>query len=290
MLNGVPIYHMPMSNYSKLLFSVCFGVLLLYWYQQQQPGYDHKPFVAFLDVGQGDATYIRTATGQDVLIDGGPDRAVLEQLPKMMAPGDATIEVVLLSHPDADHITGLVEVVQRYHVKQIITTALPATKSLHVELEQLIQTKQIEHIVVSAGDVVQFDDTSRMEIIYPASDDDLLNIETNDTSMISEYHFKNDTKDTAILFTGDASESVETALIQRGLLKDIDILKVGHHGSKTSSSANFLAAITPEICVIEVAKDNSYGHPTTETLERLKPYCIVHRTDQEGNVIWPLID
>lgn len=288
MWNGALVYRMPMSNSSKIVFSLCLGAVLCYWYQSQQPGEQTGPFVAFLDVGQGDATYIRTASGQDVLIDGGPSRAILEQLPKVMAAGDTTIEVLMLSHPDADHITGLVEVAQRYSVKQIITTALPATKSLHLELEQLIQEKQIEHVLVFAGDVVQFDDSSEMNILYPAISDDLLSLETNDASMIGEYHFHDTTSDTSILFTGDASDEVEAVLLQRDLLHDVDILKVGHHGSKTSSSDDFLSAITPEVCVIEVAKDNAYGHPTTETLERLKPYCTVHRTDQEGNVIWKL--
>ncbi|MBI4408018.1 MAG: MBL fold metallo-hydrolase [Candidatus Kerfeldbacteria bacterium] len=274
-----------MSKFSKLLFTIAVGALVCWWYQQQQPGAQSGAFIAFLDVGQGDAIYIRTSSGADVLIDGGPGRAVLERLPEVMAPGDTTIELMLLTHPDADHITGLVETAKRYTVKQIVTTALPATKPLHEELWQLIETQQIEHLVVAAGDHITLGPQDYVDILYPAADDPLATLETNDTSIIAEYHYQQAGDDLAVLLTGDAGAYVEEQLVSRQLLQDIDILKVGHHGSKTSSSQALLDAVQPELCVLSVGQDNQYGHPKPEILERLQPYCEIRRTDQEGNII-----
>lgn len=263
--------------------------MVCWWYQQQQPGGRQGAFIAFLDVGQGDAIYIRTSSGADVLIDGGPGRTVLERLPEVMAPGDSTIELLLLTHPDADHISGAIEATKRYQVKQIVTTALPPTKPLHEELWQLIDAQQIKHLVVATGDHITLGPTEYIDILYPAANDPLTTLETNDTSIIAEYHYITSSEDTSVLFTGDAGAYVEEQLLNRQLLQDIDILKVGHHGSKTSSSAELLAVVQPEVCVIEVGKDNQYGHPTAEVIEHLQPYCEIRRTDQEGNVIIDLI-
>lgn len=279
-----------MSKFSKLLFTICCGSLVCLWYQQHQPGGRQGAFIAFLDVGQGDAIYIRTSSGADVLIDGGPGRAVLERLPEVMAPGDTTIELLLLTHPDADHISGAIEATKRYQVKQIVTTALPPTKPLHEELWQLIDADQIEHLVVQQGDHITLGPQDYLDILYPGLADPLTTLETNDTSIIAEYHYVNPTgEDTSVLLTGDAGAYVEEQLVSRELLHDVDILKVGHHGSKTSSSADFLAAVKPEMCVIEVGQDNQYGHPKPEILDRLQPYCEIKRTDQEGNIIIDLI-
>lgn len=278
-----------MSKFSKLLFTVAVGAIVCWWYQQQQPGGRQGAFIAFLDVGQGDAIYIRTSSGADVLIDGGPGRTVLERLPEVMAPGDTTIELALLTHPDADHITGLVETTKRYTVQQIVTTALPPTKPLHEELWQLIDADQIEHLVVQQGDHITLGPQDYLDILYPGLADPLTTLETNDTSIIAEYHYQQAGDDLSVLLTGDAGAYVEEQLVNRQLLHDIDILKVGHHGSKTSSSAELLAVVQPEVCVIEVGKDNQYGHPKPEILERLQSYCQIRRTDQEGNIIIDLI-
>lgn len=286
MSNGAHNYHMLMSKFSKVLLTVAVGAMVCWWYQQHQPGARQGAFIAFLDVGQGDAIYMRTSSGADVLIDGGPGRAVLERLPEVMAPGDTTIELMLLTHPDADHITGMVEAVKRYEVKQLVTTALLPTKPLHAELWQLIDAQQIEHLVVATGDHITLGSAEYIDILYPAIGDPLATLETNDTSMIAEYHYVDaNGEDTSVLFTGDAGSMEEEILVSRGALPDVDILKVGHHGSKTSSSAEFLAAVTPEMCVIEVGKDNHYGHPTVEAMNRLEQYCQVRRTDQEGTIV-----
>ncbi len=254
------------------------------WFWFQQTTKQNQPVVAFLDVGQGDATYIRTNTGSDIFIDGGPDRTVLERATEVMQPFDQTIETLILTHPDADHITGIVELVKRYDVQQIITTALPATKPLHFELLELIEQQQIQQVIVYAGDQIQLGDNEYLQVVYPVASTPLEQLETNDTSLILEYHHL----ELSILFTGDMSSVVEEELVGMKALSDIDILKVPHHGSNGSSAAEFLAAITPDVCIIEVGKDNQYGHPRQEVITRLQPYCQIRRTDQEGTIIIPL--
>lgn len=250
------------------------------WLWFQRDNQTPQSFMAFLDVGQGDATYIRTTTGADVFIDGGPDRTILERVPEVMRSFDTTIETLILTHPDADHITGVVELVKRYDVQQIITTALPATKPLHLELLELIQRNDIQHIIVSAGDIIQLDQAMYCTVLYPALDTPLMALETNDTSLVLQCDFNS----TSVLLTGDMSSKVETKLSPF----DVDILKVPHHGSKSSSTDEFLAAITPELCVIEVGKDNQYGHPHQAVMDRLQQYCQIRRTDQAGTIILPL--
>ena len=215
---------MPISKFSKLLITISVGSVLYGWVQQQQPGHRSGAFIAFLDVGQGDAIYIRTTTGADVLIDGGPGRTVLERLPEVMAPGDTTIELVILSHPDADHSSGVVEVAKCYAIKQIATTALPPTKPLHQELWNLIASKHITHLLMYSGDHIALDDHEYFDILYPDPADPLVTLETNDTSMMVEYHYQYpDGHEKITLLTGDAGKVEEEALINRGLLHDIDI-------------------------------------------------------------------
>ncbi len=285
MLRGAHIYLMPMSKFSKLLFTIAAGALLCWWYQQQQPGRQTGPFIAFLDVGQGDASYIRTSSGADILIDGGPDRSILEQLPKVMQPGDDAIELILLTHPHADHLNGLIEVAKRYQVKQLVITSLPPTSSAYQELLQRLNAQQTEQLVVATGDQIRLDEQDVLKVLYPAAGEPLETLDTNDTSLVVEYHHHTATAEMITLFTGDAEAYAETAMMERDVLQDVDLLKVGHHGSNTSSSAAFLAIVQPELCVIEVGEGNSYGHPKPEILERLQPYCEIKRTDQAGNIV-----
>lgn len=288
MWSGAPHCHTRMSAFGKFAWLICVGSIVALWYYQWQPAETPPSFIAFLDVGQGDASYVRTANGADVFMDGGPDRTILERAPEVMQPFDDTIELLILTHPDADHITGIVELVKRYEVKQIITTALSATKSAHVELLELIEQQQIDHQIVSAGDRVAFDETSYLEILYPSDSTALTALETNNTSLIAEYHHGSGDNELVMLFTGDIEAEVEAVLVQQQLVQDIDVLKVPHHGSNSSSTAEFLAAIVPEVCIIEVGQDNQYGHPRQEVIDRLSPYCQIRRTDQEGTIIIPL--
>jgi competence protein ComEC len=196
---------------------------------------------------------------------------------------DRTIELMVLTHPHADHINGLITLFDYYQVKQVLLTKLnrehdAAYQTLLNDIHK--QNSQIQY--AQAGNVIKLGNQEQLNIIYPFANTPLDNIKNlNDISIILDYQFGNKN----ILLTGDASVEVEQQLVNNNKLFDIDILKVGHHGSKYSSSELFLNVLKPEIAVIPVGEGNSFGHPTPEALQRLKNSEIL-RTDQVGDVVF----
>ncbi|MFA5995335.1 MAG: MBL fold metallo-hydrolase [Patescibacteria group bacterium] len=273
--------HKKIIKYSIVLGIIITSSFVAKWYWQQSTA--EYATVAVLDVGQGDAIYIRSVSGQDILIDGGPDRKVLEQLGKQMPFWDRTIELMVLTHPHADHINGLITLFDYYQVKQVLLTKLnrehdPTYQAFLTQIKK--QASQVQY--AQANDIIQLGNNEQLNIIYPFANTLLDNIENlNDTSIILDYQFGEHN----ILLTGDASVELEQQLINNQKLFDIDILKVGHHGSKYSSSEAFLQAIKPELAVLSVGTGNSFGHPAPEALQRLKNSEIL-RTDQLGDIVF----
>lgn len=240
-----------------------------------------KHFFA-LNVGQGDALLFRSATGKNVLIDGGPDNTVLEELGAVLPFFDRTLEYVILTHPDADHLTGLLNILQRYTVKHLLITGVAKKTAVYKKFFTIIEQENIPVTFVKAPLSFNVDEIS-FTVLWPI--ETLIAQESepvNDTSITLRV----DVEETSFLLTGDFSDNVEKQLIERyGTLLDVDILKAPHHGSKTSSSASFLEIVTPETVVISVGKENRYGHPTAEALERIKSVgATIRRTDQEGRI------
>lgn len=239
--------------------------------------------IHILDVGQGDAIHIRTLTGDDVLIDGGPDATVVQRLGEVIPFWDRTIELVILSHPDADHLAGLMSVFEYYDVERIAYEPLPATTDLRHEFHQLLAQQPTIILALQAGDELTLSPHETIDILYPDANTPLAQLPTNDTSIVVLYEFFGATT-TSFLSLGDMSSEIEDQLVQRNRLPDVDILKVSHHGSKYSSSTEFLAAVNPAVALISVGQDNSYGHPHADALERLFAASHVYRTDQLGTI------
>jgi competence protein ComEC len=246
---------------------------------------DDKLHVSFLDVGQGDAILIQTPNGQDILIDGGPDsQKVNLELSKKLPFWDRTIDFVVCTHSQADHITGLVEVLQRYKVKQVLEPGVSYNSSIYQEWCNLVEEKQIKRDKAQAGQEIDLGNGIKLEVLNPpaslwegTSDD----VDNNGVVLRLSWG------KVSFLFTADIREEVEFALIgQRANLKST-VLKVSHHGSKTSTSQQFLAAVDPEVAVISVGEDNPFGHPSPEVLERLIDRVgedNVYRTDEDGTI------
>lgn len=236
--------------------------------------------VDFLDVGQGDAVFIETSQGNQVLVDGGPSSQVLSELGKSMPPFDRIIDLLILTHPDADHVTGLVEVMKRYKVKKILYTGAQVDTAVDREFEKLLNQNRVEKIYAHQGQRVWLDKSTVFDIYWPLPQAQEVIKSANNTSIIAKLSFGK----TQILLTGDADEKVEKQILPIFNL-DSDILKVGHHGSKTSSSQEFLNEVTPEFSVVQVGADNNYGHPTQEVLDRLTTLTSqISRTDTQGTV------
>lgn len=239
--------------------------------------------ITFFDIGQGDAIHIRTDNNIDILIDGGPDDQVIRRLGETMPFWDRKIELMVLSHPDADHISGLVPVFDYYTVDKIIIADVPVDSAVQHALQTELLDHNIEIIYAWSGDMIQLNDHESLNILHPFTDSPLSEMDRNDTSVVLEYVYSGNVE-TSVLLTGDIGKDIEHDLLEAGLIHDIDILKVGHHGSKYSSTAEFIEAAHPEYAVIQVGAENKFGHPTAEALDRLAPYAHILRNDEIGNI------
>jgi competence protein ComEC len=238
--------------------------------------------VNFFDVGQGDAIFIETPTRHQILIDGGPSSKIIEKLAKEIPFWDKTIDLIILTHPEKDHITGLLEVLKRYKVGNILWTGIARGIPEYREWLNLIEKEKANVKIAKAGQKISCKNCQwKIEIFYPFESLEGMEFEdSNNTSIVSKLIFGN----SPFLFTGDIYADVEESLALTPFDLNSKILKVAHHGSKTSSSEKFLERVSPEIAVISVG-ENKYGHPSKETLKILEKYGIrVLRTDREGDI------
>lgn len=236
--------------------------------------------VHFLDVGQGDAILIEAPDGTTTLIDGGPDTSVLRALGAELPFFRRTIDLVVATHFDADHIGGLVDVLERYHVLQVLTIETehdtPVTRSL-------LRTLDKQHADVTyarRGQVFALGGGVLLEILSPAGDSTKL--ESNTASIVAKLMYG----DVSFLLTGDAPKSIEEYLVVAyGEHLQSNVLKAGHHGSRTSTAEDFVAEVQPDYAVISASIDNRYGHPHVEVTDTLFNYgAVVLETAREGTV------
>lgn len=245
-------------------------------------------WVTFFDVGQGDAIFIETPQGHQMLIDGGPDNAVLEKLGSAMPFWDRDIDLVILTHPDKDHVAGLIGVLKEYKVENVLWTGVQKDTKLFEKWKQALQKEGKEGARVEIAHAPQKvvwskSKSSFIDILYPLESLEGKNPkDTNNTSLVSKLVFDK----ASFLLPGDISHKIEKSLLAEGIDLRADILKVAHHGSKSSSARLFLAAASPELAVIEVGKENRYGHPYQEVIERFEELQIpILRTDQNGDIV-----
>ncbi len=251
------------------------GIILAGVYVHDQNSSDLRVF--FFDVGQGDATLIRTPSHQNILIDAGPDTEVLSKLGATLPFYDRQIDLVILTHCHADHEGGLAAVLERYDVGRVIWSGVGDKSPGCLAWQDVSIRKNISIRVVSAGMKYTFGNTA-MEILYPLSPESIAGAkDLNLTSIVCRMVYQR----ASFLFTGDAPVEVENILLKDGKSAlASDVLKVGHHGSRYSSSIGFLEAVHPKYSVISVGKGNSYGHPHLTTIKRLeKVGSQIMRTD-----------
>jgi competence protein ComEC len=220
--------------------------------------------VQFLDVGQGDAVLIQTPDGVEMLVDGGRDATVLRELSKGRSFFDRTIDVVVATHPDADHISGLVDVLARYQVATIIQTENAKETAVTSAFAQAVESENARVMTPDAGQVLWLGEQTRVVILSPKGDE--TNWESNTASIVMYIEYG----DTSFLLTGDAPSGIENYLVgQYGKQLQSDVLKLGHHGSKTSTSELFLDTVKPTYAVVSASIDNRYGHPHQEVMQRV---------------------
>lgn len=268
---------------------ICFAILALIalsiWLRIATAPKAGELTVAILNIGQGDSIYIQSPTGAEVLIDGGPDSSLLRELPTVMAYADRTIDAVIATHPDADHIGGLVDLIPRYEIKNFIEPGIPKNTATAQKLQQEVDAAHIPRAKAYRGMWLELGGGARLDILFPDFDvTTLSDAKANEGCVVAHLVYKN----TSALFTCDAPFETEDHLLAISTSTDLksDLLKVAHHGSKYSSSNAFLDMVAPLFAAISVGK-NRYGHPTSETLNRLNDHQIkTYRTDEFGTVVF----
>ncbi len=249
------------------------------WTYESAFRYRDELRIWFFDIGQGDAIFIETPDGHQILIDGGPDRDILTKLGQVMLPWDRTIDVVVGTHLDADHIGGLAAVLDRYDVRTVVSNGDKKDTSVAAGfIEARDEEADADLVMGRVGLVLRFGDVTLREI-WPTE----TGVQDQDAN-VGSIVYRLDYGETSVLLTGDATESVEKEIAFD--VGDIDVLKAGHHGSITSSSYDFLSAIDPEFVVISCGENNRYGHPHPVILKRFSDLLVrTFRTDQDGDIL-----
>jgi len=277
---------MPKKHLKFYFLAILFSVAILVWIAVFAGQGSGLLEVNFFDVGQGDSIFIETPQKMQILIDGGPDAKILEKLGETMPFWDRTIDLAILTHPDPDHLNGVIEVLKRYKIKEIIYTGV-VPEDLKQKGVDIIEKSKAEKIIAEAGQRIKLsrlnlDNYGYLDILYPF--EDITGQKFNDfnqTSIVCRLVFGK----TSFLLTGDAPKSVEYQLLARQVNLKSDVLKVGHHGSKTSTSDYFLKAVSPGVAVIQVGKGNKFGHPHQEVLDVLNQQNVkILRTDLMGDI------
>ena len=235
--------------------------------------------VTFLDVGQGDAILIETFDGIEVLVDGGATNQVLAELAATLGSFDRTIDMVVATHPDADHIGGLVGVFERYDVASVLLTENESDTSVNDAFRERVVSEGAEVFIARQGQHIALGASTTLSILYP--DANPTDMESNASSIVAKLSFG----ETDVLLTGDAPASVEALLVARyGDALESEILKFGHHGSRTSTSESFLAAVDAVHGIVSAGAENKYGHPHAEVIDRALEYGLSVWETSDGRV------
>ncbi len=234
------------------------GIIWFFVYSNAHSG---KLTVSFLNIGQGDAIFIESPTGIQVLIDGGPNASVLRELSAVMPSADRSIDMIAATHPDSDHISGLIDVLARYNVQKVLESSVKGDTPIWNSFRDAADKENAGRITALRGEVFNIGGGAYIEILFP--DRDVSSVETNTGSIVAKLVYGN----TSFLLTGDSPSPIEQYLVSldRENLKST-VLKAGHHGSKNSTSPLYLGYVDPESVVFSRGCDNTYGHPAPETV------------------------
>ncbi|MCX6755552.1 MAG: MBL fold metallo-hydrolase [Candidatus Nomurabacteria bacterium] len=261
-------------------FLLVFNIFL--FYTDYQNGHRMLTFAA-LDIGQGDGLFIESPSGVQMLVDSGPIHKIMAPLAKVLPLYDKHINAIMITNPDADHIGGFIDILKNYDVDYIIEPGTFNPSKTYATVEQLVVEKHVKKIIARRGMKLNLGAGAYVNILFP--DRDVSTWNSNDGSIVARLSYGNN----SVMLTGDATQKIEGIILGENparLLKS-DILKAGHHGSRTSTSSAFVKAVDPNYAVISVGKDNKYGHPHQEILDTLDSFNIkTLRTDLLGTIIF----
>jgi competence protein ComEC len=249
-------------NFFIFLFCIVFGILVLLFFHKKQQ--ENFLVVSFLNIGQGDAIFIEAPNGKQVLVDAGPNESVVYELGKVMSFWDRNIDMIIPTHADADHIGGFPEILERFSVDIIYDSQSSSTTGIYEAYEKQVQEEKSIIQKATSNDTIILDEKHGVYIRVLFPDGDVSELERNDASTVLQLVYG----DIEFMLTGDAGTMVEEYLVyQYGNNLLSEVLKAGHHGSRTSTSENFLEVVDPEYVVISAGENNRYGHPHQEVVD-----------------------
>ncbi len=225
---------------------------------------------------------IQVPGGFDVIIDGGPDRSLLSCIGPRLGFFNRDIELVILSHPDGDHVTSLPALYDHYHIETLLWTGVQHFNGPYMALRQRLAEQHAQSVIAVTGQVIELGPQTRLEVLHPfASLDDQAVDDVNNASVVVKLIHGQ----VSVLLTGDISVSQELLMVDQGLDVSADVLKAAHHGSVTSSAEEFIAAVDPQVAVMQVGRDNAFGHPSPRVLRRYQAAGVpLLRNDLLGDI------
>lgn len=272
------IYTCDRRDNMKKFFSILFAtVLMVSITLPTASAATNQLEVHFIDVGQGDATLVKAPNGKTMLVDGGARSAGKDVVAYLKSKGVKKLDYVVATHPDADHIGGLINVLESFTVNNFIDSGKVHTTDTYYEMLTLVDTKNIKYHVPTIGKKYQLDPKMVLEVLYADENAD----DNNDASIVLKMTYNK----VSFLLMGDASTEIEDALMATNNMK-ATVLKAGHHGSDTSSSAKFVSVVKPATAILSYGKNNSYGHPHAAVVSRLsKVGAKTYETPKHCNII-----
>ena len=225
--------------------------------------------VTFLNVGQGNATFIESPTGVQVIIDGGPNKILMREISAVKPWYDRHVDALIVTNPDRDHYEGFFGLLDKYSVDVFMESGIQDTSAEFKSLQQKLSNKKIPDILARRGQVIDIGGGAYIKILFP--DRDVSGLASNNASIVARLVYGN----TSLLLQGDSPQAMENYLasLDSADLKS-DLIEVGHHGSRTSSSDIYIKAVSPKYAIISAETGNSYGHPHKETLEVLDKFGV----------------
>ena len=270
------------KKYTLFIFTFFLLITTIYLFYLDFQSLNRGLTFAMLDIGQGDGLFIESPTGTQVLVDAGPPRKILSGLTRVMPLFDRQIDAIIITNPDQDHIGGFLDVLKVYKVDRVFESGTYNDSKIYKNLRTEIKNKNIPGILVKKGMRLDIGGGAVIDILFP--DRDVSTWPSNDGSIVAKLTYGK----TSIMLTGDSTTKTEKIILSENSKEKLvsTVLKVGHHGSRTSTSYEFVKGISPIYAVISDGKDNKYGHPHQDILDTLTSFgAKIFRTDLLGTII-----
>lgn len=266
---------------TKVLLAITFVVIFYFYIFLEKNSFSGHLQINFLDVGQGDSILIETPQGKHILIDAGDSGTIVSQVAEILPIQKKNFDLAILTHPHFDHIGGFNYLSEYYIFDKVLQLPIEYTSQAYLSWLNYLSENNVDVSAVYSGDTIKVESDLVLRIMWPQGQENLGDLSLNDTSIVFMLEYK----DFKVLFMGDAEEMVEEYLLDNNTDLSANILKAGHHGSKTSTTEAFLQNVNPDIAIISVGENNKFGHPSNETISKLNDNEVkIYRTDRNGTV------